>query len=185
MSTGGWMRGVIKEVPSADTVIVAAGAGKGGLPGAEKRITLSSVAAPKLVSRGWGLAGGPPFRAACCERHRACACPWWLEPALWRASKGSPPFSATATAAASHRRAACVLRASNARLLLAMRRAAATAPLVTTPLPGRHASSCASSAWARSCTRNLAVGVLRARPPHPRFFCTQAGLSFPPIPAAP
>ncbi|PSC71228.1 hypothetical protein C2E20_5281 [Micractinium conductrix] len=48
MSTGGWMRGVIKEVPSADTVIVAAGAGKGGLPGAEKRITLSSVAAPKL-----------------------------------------------------------------------------------------------------------------------------------------
>jgi staphylococcal nuclease domain-containing protein 1 len=43
------MRGVIKEVPSGDTVVVAAGAKAGALPSAEKRLTLSSVLAPKLV----------------------------------------------------------------------------------------------------------------------------------------
>lgn len=44
----GWLRGVVKEVPSGDTVVIAAGAKPGAIP-AEKRITLSSVIAPKLV----------------------------------------------------------------------------------------------------------------------------------------
>jgi hypothetical protein len=43
-----WLRGVVKEVPSGDTVVVAAGAKPGQVP-AEKRITLSSLVAPKLV----------------------------------------------------------------------------------------------------------------------------------------
>lgn len=45
-----WLRGVVKEVLSGDTVVVAAAAKPGQLPGAEKRLTLSSVLAPKLVS---------------------------------------------------------------------------------------------------------------------------------------
>lgn len=45
-----WLRGVVKEVPSGDTVVVAAGAKPGQVP-AEKRITLSSLVAPKLVRR--------------------------------------------------------------------------------------------------------------------------------------
>ena len=44
----GWLRGVVKEVPSGDTVVVAAAAKPGTIPN-EKRITLSSVIAPKLV----------------------------------------------------------------------------------------------------------------------------------------
>ena len=45
-----WLRGVVKEVPSGDTVVVAAGAKPGQVP-AEKRITLASLIAPKLVRR--------------------------------------------------------------------------------------------------------------------------------------
>lgn len=45
------MRGVVKEVVSGDTVIVM-GDVKGGPP-PEKRITLSSLQAPRLVSSGW------------------------------------------------------------------------------------------------------------------------------------
>lgn len=48
MATGGWLRGTVKEVPSGDTVVIAAGAKPGAIP-AEKRLTLSSVVAPKLV----------------------------------------------------------------------------------------------------------------------------------------
>jgi hypothetical protein len=47
----GWLRGWVKEVPAGDTVVIAAGAKGGQLPGAEKRITLSSVIAPRLVSK--------------------------------------------------------------------------------------------------------------------------------------
>ena len=43
----GWLRGTIKEVPSGDTVTIV-GPTKGGPP-PEKRITLSSLLAPRLV----------------------------------------------------------------------------------------------------------------------------------------
>lgn len=46
----GWLRGVVKEVPSGDTVVVVAGAKPGQVP-PEKRITLASLVAPKLVRR--------------------------------------------------------------------------------------------------------------------------------------
>lgn len=45
---GGWMRGIIKEVLSGDTVVVMAAA-KTGIP-PEKRLTLSSLQAPRMVS---------------------------------------------------------------------------------------------------------------------------------------
>lgn len=64
MATG-WMRGVVKEVPSGDTIIISAGAGKPGA--AEKRLTLSSVVAPKLV-RGRGRAAGA------CKGKVPCSC---------------------------------------------------------------------------------------------------------------
>ena len=45
----GWLRGVVKEVPSGDTVVVMAAVRPGqGIP-PEKRLTLSSLMAPKLV----------------------------------------------------------------------------------------------------------------------------------------
>ena len=44
----GWMRGIVKEVPSGDTVVVMA-ATKSGIP-PEKRLTLSSLQAPRTVS---------------------------------------------------------------------------------------------------------------------------------------
>ena len=47
-STQGWMRGVIKEIVSGDTVVIAGGAPKGQIP-PEKRLTLASLIAPKLV----------------------------------------------------------------------------------------------------------------------------------------
>lgn len=46
MATG-WLRGVIKEVPSGDTLVIVGTAKQGPPP--EKRITLSSLIAPKLV----------------------------------------------------------------------------------------------------------------------------------------
>lgn len=42
------MKATVKAVENGDTVVVAAGAKPGAIP-AEKRITLSSVLAPKLV----------------------------------------------------------------------------------------------------------------------------------------
>lgn len=45
---GGWLRGIVKEVPSGDTVVIMA-ASKSGIP-PEKRLTLSSLIAPKMVS---------------------------------------------------------------------------------------------------------------------------------------
>ena len=57
----GWLRGVVKECPSADTLVIM-GAVKSGIP-PEKRLTLSSVIAPKLVSaraaRDRGQLGAP------------------------------------------------------------------------------------------------------------------------------
>lgn len=47
MATG-WLRGVVKEVVSGDTLVIA-GSTKGPGPAPEKRITLSSLLAPKLV----------------------------------------------------------------------------------------------------------------------------------------
>uniref|UniRef100_A0A061S7B9 Staphylococcal nuclease domain-containing protein 1 n=1 Tax=Tetraselmis sp. GSL018 TaxID=582737 RepID=A0A061S7B9_9CHLO len=57
-SPGGWLRGVIKEVPSGDTLIIM-GQVKGGPP-PEKRITLSSLVAPKLGRRD-GSSRDEPF----------------------------------------------------------------------------------------------------------------------------
>lgn len=45
---GGWLRGIVKEVPSGDTVVVMAATKSGIAP--EKRLILSSLTAPKLVS---------------------------------------------------------------------------------------------------------------------------------------
>lgn len=52
-----WLRGVVKEVPSGDTVVVVAGGTKPGVVPAEKRITLSSLVAPKLVRMVFCLGG--------------------------------------------------------------------------------------------------------------------------------
>lgn len=46
MATG-WLRGVVKEVPAGDTLVIVGTAKQGPPP--EKRITLSSLIAPKLV----------------------------------------------------------------------------------------------------------------------------------------
>ena len=62
----GWLRGVVSEVPSGDTVIITAGAKPGAIP-ASKRLTLASLIAPKLVS---AMAGQPwvPPQARCSGR---------------------------------------------------------------------------------------------------------------------
>ncbi|GAX85627.1 hypothetical protein CEUSTIGMA_g13042.t1 [Chlamydomonas eustigma] len=54
----GWLRGVVKEVPSGDTLVIC-GAVKSGPP-PEKRITLSSLMAPKLGKRN-GSSRDEPF----------------------------------------------------------------------------------------------------------------------------
>lgn len=51
----GWLRGTVKEVLSGDSLTIAAGAGKGNAPPAEKRLTLSSLIAPKLVRACVGM----------------------------------------------------------------------------------------------------------------------------------
>jgi hypothetical protein len=56
MAASGWLRGVVKEVHSGDTLTVAGGTGLGA---PEKRLTLSSLTAPKLVS----ARDAPPSRA--------------------------------------------------------------------------------------------------------------------------
>ncbi|KXZ48282.1 hypothetical protein GPECTOR_29g59 [Gonium pectorale] len=58
MATG-WLRGVVKEVVSGDTLVIAANT-KGPGPAPEKRITLSSLIAPKLGKRD-GSAKDEPF----------------------------------------------------------------------------------------------------------------------------
>ncbi|KAI3435969.1 hypothetical protein D9Q98_002027 [Chlorella vulgaris] len=60
MASGGWMRGVVKEAPSGDTVVVSAAKPGSALPGAEKRLTLSSLVAPKLGRRD-GSTKDEPF----------------------------------------------------------------------------------------------------------------------------
>mmetsp|Transcript_6774 Transcript_6774/g.14968 ORF Transcript_6774/g.14968 Transcript_6774/m.14968 type:complete len:971 (+) Transcript_6774:79-2991(+) len=57
MATG-WLRGTVKEVPSGDTLVIV-GAVKAGPP-PEKRITLSSLVAPKLGKRD-GSSKDEPF----------------------------------------------------------------------------------------------------------------------------
>lgn len=74
MATSGWLRGTVKEVPSGDTVVIAAGAKPGTIP-AEKRLTLASVVAPKLVrSPGshllWALLALLPRQLRCWLRLR-------------------------------------------------------------------------------------------------------------------
>ncbi len=59
------MRGVVKEAPSGDTVVVSAAKAGSALPGAEKRLTLSSLVAPKLVS----IAGRPTRGRTRCKLH--------------------------------------------------------------------------------------------------------------------
>ena len=81
MATGGWLRGVVKEVPSGDTVVIAAGAAKPGAIPAEKRITLSSVIAPKLVR---GLHAAATDRT--CLSPRACRQPRAVD---WQQESGN------------------------------------------------------------------------------------------------
>jgi staphylococcal nuclease domain-containing protein 1 len=52
MATG-WLRGVVKECPTGDTLIIVGNVKQGPPP--EKRITLSSLIAPKTVSLGYYL----------------------------------------------------------------------------------------------------------------------------------
>ncbi|KAL4429360.1 hypothetical protein ABPG77_005134 [Micractinium sp. CCAP 211/92] len=59
MTLQGWMKATVKSVENGDTVVVAAGAKPGAIP-AEKRITLSSVLAPKLGRRD-GSTRDEPF----------------------------------------------------------------------------------------------------------------------------
>jgi hypothetical protein len=47
----GWLRGKVKEVVSGDTVVVVAATQGPAVP-PEKRLTLSSLVAPRLVSAG-------------------------------------------------------------------------------------------------------------------------------------
>lgn len=58
MATG-WMRGLVKEVPSGDTVVIS-GVVKPGVVPPEKRITLSSLIAPRLGRRD-GTTPDEPF----------------------------------------------------------------------------------------------------------------------------
>ncbi|GFR42157.1 hypothetical protein Agub_g3009 [Astrephomene gubernaculifera] len=58
MATG-WLRGTVKEVVSGDTLVIA-GTTKGPGPAPEKRITLSSLMAPKLGKRD-GTSKDEPF----------------------------------------------------------------------------------------------------------------------------
>jgi hypothetical protein len=55
MATG-WLRGKVKEVVSGDTLVLTANV-KSDAPQAEKRLTLSSLIAPKLVTVSDGSSG--------------------------------------------------------------------------------------------------------------------------------
>ena len=47
--SSGWLKGVVKGVPSGDCLLIA-GSGNGPLP-PEKAVTLASLVAPRLVRR--------------------------------------------------------------------------------------------------------------------------------------
>jgi hypothetical protein len=73
----GWLKGVVKEVLSGDSISIIGGAKPGQVP-AEKRITLSSLVCPKLVRGPGGAAGG-----WCCRQGRDAAaggCPSLIIP---------------------------------------------------------------------------------------------------------
>ena len=63
----GWLRGVVREIPSGDTVVIS-GAVRSG-PAPEKRITLSSMVAPRLGRRD-GSSADEPFAWASREALR-------------------------------------------------------------------------------------------------------------------
>ena len=49
--TSGWLHATVKDVVGADTLIVVAASKNANVPPPEKRITLSSLIAPRLVRR--------------------------------------------------------------------------------------------------------------------------------------
>ena len=49
MASTGWCYATVKDVVSADTVVVVAASKNANVPPPEKRITLSSLIAPRLV----------------------------------------------------------------------------------------------------------------------------------------
>jgi staphylococcal nuclease domain-containing protein 1 len=53
----GWLRGKVKEVLSGDSVVIVANV-KSDLPPPEKRLTLSSLVAPKLVGEASSVSVG-------------------------------------------------------------------------------------------------------------------------------
>ena len=83
----GWLRGTVKEVVSGDSLTIVGGAPKGTVP-AEKRLTLSSLIAPKLVGGGRVGRGEAP----------ACAAPggrgWGPRLPRWLATARDPRFLA-------------------------------------------------------------------------------------------
>jgi hypothetical protein len=56
----GWLKGVVKEVLSGDSITIVGGSPPNGLPPPEKRLTLSSLVAPKLGKRD-GTTKDEPF----------------------------------------------------------------------------------------------------------------------------
>ncbi len=48
-NTTGWLRGVVQEVVSGDTIVIGGAPKPGQGPPPEKRLTLSSMMSPKLV----------------------------------------------------------------------------------------------------------------------------------------
>lgn len=134
MALQGWMKATVKSVENGDTLVVAAGAKPGAIP-AEKRITLSSVLAPKLVSSqrlGHGDGSSVLFAVASCVgtllRCRS-------NPDLFSGRRAEPPPNWPD-------QLLCLLPSAPCRAVV-------TAALVTSPLLGKPASSCASFAWAR------------------------------------
>jgi staphylococcal nuclease domain-containing protein 1 len=53
MAAAGWLRGTVKSVESADTLTIVGAVKPGGGPPPEKRLTLSSLIAPKLVGEAF------------------------------------------------------------------------------------------------------------------------------------
>jgi len=151
MALPGWMKGVVKEVPSGDQVVVAAPGAK-GLPGPEKRITLSSVLAPRMVRVGARAMGHWQAHAPAALFRRYRSGP---RRPLQRSVSTMPAAEGAGSARSSDECVPCSADTPppNRRHLccppLCCCRAAVTAARVTSPLPGRLASTCASSAWAR------------------------------------
>ena len=77
----GWLKGQVKEVLSGDSVVIIGGVSKDSLAVApEKRITLSSLVAPRLVSE----CGEREARA---RQARSRSSPGWLARALTARSR--------------------------------------------------------------------------------------------------